>query len=189
MIVHHDLRRAPCVRPVIVWAEALFAEHRDIIAGVLLGPQRGQLGPLPSLAPDVAFAPIPAIGLAAIKPSCSTQSRRSLAGGDDTCLKYEVGQLCFGCPRRRLDVLGFGQPRSSSTNATAHLHCPGWGSCGLGVRHPRPSRGFRGKVLLRRSHRLMQNFQNIRMMGHSSNLLRRLLTRVSRREIGSLSNQ
>src|SRR5438046_9297541 len=58
MIVHHDLRRAPCVRPVIVLAEALFAEQRDIIAGVLLGPQRGQLGPLPSLAPDVAFAPI-----------------------------------------------------------------------------------------------------------------------------------
>jgi hypothetical protein len=58
MIVHHDLGRAPCVRPVIVWAEALFAEQRDIIAGVLLGPQRGQLGPLPSLAPDVAFAPI-----------------------------------------------------------------------------------------------------------------------------------
>ena len=57
MIVHHDLGRAPCVRPVIVWAEALFAEQRDIIAGVLLGPQRGQLGPLPSLAPDVAFAP------------------------------------------------------------------------------------------------------------------------------------
>jgi hypothetical protein len=58
MIVHHDLGRAPCVRPVIVWAEALFAEQRDIIAGVLLGPQRGQLGPLPSLAPDVAFAPL-----------------------------------------------------------------------------------------------------------------------------------
>ena len=57
MIVHHDLGRAPCVRPVIVCAEALFAEQRDIIAGVLLGPQRGQLGPLPSLAPDVAFAP------------------------------------------------------------------------------------------------------------------------------------
>ena len=90
-------------------------------------------------------APIPAIGLAAIKPSCSTQSRRSLAGGDDTCLKYEVGQLCFGCPRRRLDVLGFGQPRSSSTNATAHLHCPGWGSCGLGVRHPRPAGAFVGR--------------------------------------------
>jgi len=61
MIVHHDLGRAPCVRPVIVWAEALFAEQRDIIAGVLLGPQRGQLGPLPSLAPDVAFAPIPVL--------------------------------------------------------------------------------------------------------------------------------
>src|SRR5947207_7750273 len=41
MIVHHDLGRAPCVRPVIVWAEALFAEQRDIIAGVLLSPQRG----------------------------------------------------------------------------------------------------------------------------------------------------
>src|SRR5947207_8631200 len=96
-------------------------------------------------------APIPAIGLAAIKPSCSTQSRRSLAGGDDTCLKYELGQLCFGCPRRRLDVLGFGQPRSSSTNATAHLHCPGWGSCGLGVRHPRPAGAIVGGIIAQES--------------------------------------
>ncbi len=73
MIVHHDLGRAPCVRPVIVWAEALFAEQRDIIAGVLLGPQRGQLGPLPSLAPDVAFAPKAAMQCprAAHQSSCS----------------------------------------------------------------------------------------------------------------------
>ena len=75
MIVHHDLGRAPCVRPVIVWAEALFAEQRDIIAGVLLGPQRGQLGPLPSLAPDVAFAPIAAPRNTQIKPPVSTPLR------------------------------------------------------------------------------------------------------------------
>ena len=35
MIVHRDLRRAPCVRAVIDWMKALFAEQRDIIAGVL----------------------------------------------------------------------------------------------------------------------------------------------------------
>ena len=34
MIVHRDLRRAPCVRAVIDWVKALFAEQRDIIAGV-----------------------------------------------------------------------------------------------------------------------------------------------------------
>jgi hypothetical protein len=35
MIVHRDIRRAPCVRAVIDWMKALFAEQRDIIAGVL----------------------------------------------------------------------------------------------------------------------------------------------------------
>jgi DNA-binding transcriptional LysR family regulator len=34
MIVHRDLRRAPCVRAVIDWARALFAEQRDALAGV-----------------------------------------------------------------------------------------------------------------------------------------------------------
>jgi len=34
MIVHRDLRRAPCVRAVIEWIKALFAEQRDILAGV-----------------------------------------------------------------------------------------------------------------------------------------------------------
>jgi DNA-binding transcriptional LysR family regulator len=35
MIVHRDLRRAPCVRAVIDWMKALFAEQRDVIAGVV----------------------------------------------------------------------------------------------------------------------------------------------------------
>ena len=34
MIVHRDLRRAPCVRAVIDWMKALFAEQRDVLAGV-----------------------------------------------------------------------------------------------------------------------------------------------------------
>lgn len=34
MIVHRDLRRAPCVRVVIDWMKAVFAERRDVIAGV-----------------------------------------------------------------------------------------------------------------------------------------------------------
>ena len=33
MIVHRDLRRAPCVRAVIDWLKAVFAEQRDLIAG------------------------------------------------------------------------------------------------------------------------------------------------------------
>ena len=33
MIVHRDLRRAPCVRAVIDWIKALFAEQRDVLAG------------------------------------------------------------------------------------------------------------------------------------------------------------
>ncbi|HEX6442381.1 MAG TPA: LysR family transcriptional regulator [Stellaceae bacterium] len=33
MIVHRDLRRAPCVRAVIDWMKLLFAEQRDLIAG------------------------------------------------------------------------------------------------------------------------------------------------------------
>jgi DNA-binding transcriptional LysR family regulator len=35
MIVHRDIRRAPCVRAVIDWMKVLFAEQRDIIAGVM----------------------------------------------------------------------------------------------------------------------------------------------------------
>jgi hypothetical protein len=35
MIVHHDLRRAPCVRPVIAWMKMLFAQQRDAIAGIV----------------------------------------------------------------------------------------------------------------------------------------------------------
>jgi DNA-binding transcriptional LysR family regulator len=34
MIVHRDLRRAPCVRAVIDWMKVLFAEQRDVLAGV-----------------------------------------------------------------------------------------------------------------------------------------------------------
>jgi len=33
MIVHRDLRRAPCVRAVIDWMKALFAEQQDVLAG------------------------------------------------------------------------------------------------------------------------------------------------------------
>jgi DNA-binding transcriptional LysR family regulator len=33
MIVHRDLRRAPCVRAVIDWMKALFTEQRDVLAG------------------------------------------------------------------------------------------------------------------------------------------------------------
>ena len=34
IIVHRDLRRAACVRAVIDWMKALFAEQRDVLAGV-----------------------------------------------------------------------------------------------------------------------------------------------------------
>jgi DNA-binding transcriptional LysR family regulator len=34
IIVHRDLRRAACVRAVIDWVKALFAEQRDVVAGV-----------------------------------------------------------------------------------------------------------------------------------------------------------
>jgi DNA-binding transcriptional LysR family regulator len=34
IIVHRDLRRAPCVRAVIDWIRQVFAEQRDLIAGV-----------------------------------------------------------------------------------------------------------------------------------------------------------
>jgi DNA-binding transcriptional LysR family regulator len=34
IIVHRDLRRAACVRAVIDWIKALFAEQRDVLAGV-----------------------------------------------------------------------------------------------------------------------------------------------------------
>jgi hypothetical protein len=33
IVVHRDLRRAACVRAVIDWMKALFAEQRDVIAG------------------------------------------------------------------------------------------------------------------------------------------------------------
>jgi DNA-binding transcriptional LysR family regulator len=33
IVVHRDLRRAPCVRAVIDWMKARFAEQRDVIAG------------------------------------------------------------------------------------------------------------------------------------------------------------
>jgi DNA-binding transcriptional LysR family regulator len=35
MIVHRDLRRAPCVRAVIDWMKVLFAEQRDVLAGAV----------------------------------------------------------------------------------------------------------------------------------------------------------
>ena len=35
IIVHRDLRRAACVRAVIDWMKTLFAEHRDVLAGVV----------------------------------------------------------------------------------------------------------------------------------------------------------
>ena len=34
VIVHRDLRRAPCVRAAIDWIKAIFAEQRDVLAGV-----------------------------------------------------------------------------------------------------------------------------------------------------------
>jgi DNA-binding transcriptional LysR family regulator len=34
IIVHRDLRRAPCVRAIIDWMKALFADQRDVLAGV-----------------------------------------------------------------------------------------------------------------------------------------------------------
>jgi DNA-binding transcriptional LysR family regulator len=33
IIVHRDLRRAPCVRAVIDWVKALFARQRDVLSG------------------------------------------------------------------------------------------------------------------------------------------------------------
>jgi DNA-binding transcriptional LysR family regulator len=35
IIVHRDLRRAACVRAAIEWVKALFAEQRDVLAGVV----------------------------------------------------------------------------------------------------------------------------------------------------------
>jgi DNA-binding transcriptional LysR family regulator len=35
IIVHRDLRRAACVRAVIDWVRALFAEQRDVLAGMV----------------------------------------------------------------------------------------------------------------------------------------------------------
>jgi DNA-binding transcriptional LysR family regulator len=34
IIVHRDLRRAPCIRAVMDWMKAVFAEQRDVLAGV-----------------------------------------------------------------------------------------------------------------------------------------------------------
>jgi hypothetical protein len=34
IIVHRDLRRAACVRAVIDWIKRLFAEQRDVLAGI-----------------------------------------------------------------------------------------------------------------------------------------------------------
>jgi DNA-binding transcriptional LysR family regulator len=33
IVVHRDLRRAPCVRAAIDWIRQAFAEQRDLIAG------------------------------------------------------------------------------------------------------------------------------------------------------------
>src|SRR6266536_1807930 len=79
-----------------------------------------------------------------VKPSCSTQSRRSLAGGDDTCLKYELGRLCFGCPRRRLDVLRFGQPGLRARMQRRTFIALVGGLAGWPFARPRPAGGFRG---------------------------------------------
>jgi DNA-binding transcriptional LysR family regulator len=35
IIVHRDLRRSPCVRAVIDWIKAVFAEQRDVLAGAV----------------------------------------------------------------------------------------------------------------------------------------------------------
>ena len=35
IIVRHDLRRSACVRSVIDWIKEIFAEQRDIIAGIV----------------------------------------------------------------------------------------------------------------------------------------------------------
>jgi DNA-binding transcriptional LysR family regulator len=38
VIVHHDLRRAACVRAVIDWIRCVFEEHRDELAGAASQP-------------------------------------------------------------------------------------------------------------------------------------------------------
>jgi hypothetical protein len=38
IIFHRDLRRAACVRAVIDWVKALFAEQRNVLAGPLKCP-------------------------------------------------------------------------------------------------------------------------------------------------------
>jgi DNA-binding transcriptional LysR family regulator len=35
LIVHRDVRRGPAVRAVIDWLKAVFAEHRDMLAGIV----------------------------------------------------------------------------------------------------------------------------------------------------------
>jgi DNA-binding transcriptional LysR family regulator len=42
VIVHRDLRRAACVRAVIEWIRALFAEQREALAGIYSVPTAGQ---------------------------------------------------------------------------------------------------------------------------------------------------
>ena len=41
IIVHRDLRRSACVRAVIDWVKALFAEQRDVRAGLAAGSPLG----------------------------------------------------------------------------------------------------------------------------------------------------
>ena len=43
IIVHRDLRRSACVRAVIDWVKVLFAEQRDVLAGVTRGGTRGRM--------------------------------------------------------------------------------------------------------------------------------------------------
>jgi hypothetical protein len=38
IIVHRDLRRAACVRAVIVWIRQLFDQHRETLAGTAAAP-------------------------------------------------------------------------------------------------------------------------------------------------------
>jgi DNA-binding transcriptional LysR family regulator len=44
MIVHRDLRRSACVRAVMDWIRQVFAEQRDLIAGVAMVPPQSGVG-------------------------------------------------------------------------------------------------------------------------------------------------
>ena len=46
IIVHRDLRRSACVRAVIDWVKALFAEQRDVLAGLAAGSPLGDCSSL-----------------------------------------------------------------------------------------------------------------------------------------------